>query len=327
MGLGGLGAAIWLARRVRRARDPRSVRVRRGERLHADRGAVAPAGVDLGIADWVPGSFYGSGPGNGSALVLSAMLPFDNDFLARLAIFPYVVLMVIALHALARESPARAALLATLIAPTTTAAPVIVQPALVNSLLDPVMYAALAAGLLFLVRHHKHGIRADLGARRRRARPLLRDEVLRLHDGRRDRRRLDRRAARRGRAAGAGGAPGHRPRRDRPRRGWDLDAPQLGRDRQPADAAEDRRARDHGLRRPTRPAAAFLRPDAGELPRPAVGLDRHPGAPVPDRDRAAADRRRGRGRRFRRRPRPPSPDGSGRSPRGSPRRRSPPLCC
>ena len=113
------------------------------------------------IADWVPGSFYGSGPGNGSVLVLSAMLPFDNDFLARLAIYPYVVLTVIALHALARECGAPAPL-ATLIALMTGAAPVIVQPALVNSLLDPVMYAALAAGLLFLVRHHKHGSRSDL---------------------------------------------------------------------------------------------------------------------------------------------------------------------
>ena len=89
------------------------------------------------------------------------MLPFDNDFLARLAIYPYVVLTVIALHALARECGAPAPL-ATLIALMTGAAPVIVQPALVNSLLDPVMYAALAAGLLFLIRHHKHGSRADL---------------------------------------------------------------------------------------------------------------------------------------------------------------------
>ena len=159
--IGGLGAAVWLVA------------------AFAEHATDAPFGYDAvsaylptaarwlqqgsiwEIADWVPGSFYGSGPGNGSALVLSAMLPFDNDFLARLAIYPYVVLLVIALHVLARECGAPAPL-ATLIALMTSAAPVIVQPALVNSLLDPVMYAALAAGLLFLVRHHKHGHRADL---------------------------------------------------------------------------------------------------------------------------------------------------------------------
>ena len=159
--IGALGAALWLVA------------------VFVEHAAEAPLGYDAvsaylptaarwlqegsiwQIADWVPGSFYGSGPGNGSALVLAAMLPFDSDFLARLAIYPYVVLMVIALYALARECGAPTPL-ATLIALVTTAAPVIVQPALVNSLLDPVMYAALAAGLLFLVRHHKHGDRADL---------------------------------------------------------------------------------------------------------------------------------------------------------------------
>ena len=44
------------------------------------------------IADWVPERFFGAGPGNGTVLVLSATLPWSNDFLGHLAIYPYVVL-------------------------------------------------------------------------------------------------------------------------------------------------------------------------------------------------------------------------------------------
>ena len=113
------------------------------------------------LADWVPNSFYGSGPGNGSVIVLSTMLPWDNDFLSHLAMYPYVVLMAVALYALARELGApwpAAALLGTMI----TAAPVVVQHGLSEGLLDPVMYATLAAGILFLVRHNRSGTRADL---------------------------------------------------------------------------------------------------------------------------------------------------------------------
>jgi hypothetical protein len=113
------------------------------------------------IADWVPNAFYGSGPGNGSVIVLSAMLPWENDFLAHLAMYPYVVLMVVALYALAREvgAPSPAAILLALMV---TAAPVVVQPGFVDGLLDPVMYTSLAAGILFLIRHDRSGSRADL---------------------------------------------------------------------------------------------------------------------------------------------------------------------
>ncbi len=113
------------------------------------------------IADWAPDAFYGSGPGNGSVLVLGAMLPWENDFLAHLAIYPYVVLLVVALYALARECGAGTPA-AILLALMVSAAPVVVQPGLVDGLLDPVMYAALATGLLFLVRHHRSAARGDL---------------------------------------------------------------------------------------------------------------------------------------------------------------------
>jgi hypothetical protein len=113
------------------------------------------------IADWVPNAFYGSGPGNGSVIVLSTMLPWDNDFLSHLAMYPYVVGFAVALYGLAREMRAPAAP-AALLAVMVAAVPVVVQPGLVDGLLDPLMYAGLAAGLLFLVRHNRTASRADL---------------------------------------------------------------------------------------------------------------------------------------------------------------------
>ena len=113
------------------------------------------------MADWVPNAFYGSGPGNGSLVVASTILPWDNDFLAHLAMYPFVVLFAVALYALARELGATwavAALLGTMV----SAAPVIVQHGLSEGLLDPVMYSTLAAGVLFLVRHARTGARTDL---------------------------------------------------------------------------------------------------------------------------------------------------------------------
>ncbi len=159
--VGLLGAAIWLAVALLE---------------HAD---LAPTGFDAAsayfptaarwmqegsiweIADWVPSAFYGSGPGNGSIVVLSAMLPWSDDFLAHLAIYPYVVLTAVALYALAREggSPRPAAILLALMV---TASPVVVIPGLADGLLDPVMYASLAAGVLFLIRHNRTAARADL---------------------------------------------------------------------------------------------------------------------------------------------------------------------
>jgi hypothetical protein len=105
-----------------------------------------------GIQDWVPYLFYGSGPGNGSLLVASTMLPWENDFAVRLAVVPFIPLTTAALFALGRELGGRdpSSLLVALAA---TAVPVAIEPGLVNALLDPLMYFGFAAGLLFLVRH------------------------------------------------------------------------------------------------------------------------------------------------------------------------------
>jgi len=113
------------------------------------------------LADWVPNAFYGSGPGHGSLIVLSALLPWENDFLSHLAIYPYVILFAVALYALARELGAPRTT-AALLGPMLAAVPVVVQPGLVDGLLDPVMYSSFTAGVLFLVRHHRTAARADL---------------------------------------------------------------------------------------------------------------------------------------------------------------------
>ena len=113
------------------------------------------------IADWVPGAFYGSGPGNGSMVVASAILPWHDDFVARFAIYPFVALTAVALYALAREmrAPAPAA---ALMGVMLTSIPVVVQPGLVDALLDPVLYSTFAAGLAFGIRYQRTGAASDL---------------------------------------------------------------------------------------------------------------------------------------------------------------------
>jgi hypothetical protein len=113
------------------------------------------------IADWVPNAFFGAGPGNGSLIVLSATLPWSNDFLGHLAMYPYIVLVAVALYALARELGAPGPT-AVLLALMVTAVPVVVQPGLTRGLLDPVMYSMLAIGAVFLIRHDRSAARADL---------------------------------------------------------------------------------------------------------------------------------------------------------------------
>jgi hypothetical protein len=119
------------------------------------------AGSIWGIHDWVPNAFYGSGPGNGSVIVAAAILPWHDDFVARFAIYPFIALTAVGLYALARElrAPPPAAALGGVML---TSIPVVVQPGLVDALLDPVLYATFAAGLAFGVRHSRTGARSDL---------------------------------------------------------------------------------------------------------------------------------------------------------------------
>ena len=114
-----------------------------------------------GIADWIPGFFFGATPGNGTVILLAALLPWENDFAAHFAIYPFVAMTAVAIYALAREASAprsAAALLGVML----TAAPVVVYPALRDALLDPVLYASFATGLLFCVRHHRTSATSEL---------------------------------------------------------------------------------------------------------------------------------------------------------------------
>ncbi|HEY8467024.1 MAG TPA: phospholipid carrier-dependent glycosyltransferase [Solirubrobacterales bacterium] len=113
------------------------------------------------LGDWIPSFFYGASPGNGSMLFAASALPWDNDFLAHYAIYPFVPLTALALYVVAREVRAPHAL-ATLLGLMVAAVPVLVEPALRSALLDPVLYFGFAAGLAFLLRHRRTGDAGDL---------------------------------------------------------------------------------------------------------------------------------------------------------------------
>lgn len=114
-----------------------------------------------GFGDWVPGFFFGASPGNGSTIVLAGMLPWSNDFVARFAIFPFLPLLVLAVYCLACELRAPRSV-AVLVGLCLAALPVVVGPVVRDALLDPVLYAAFAAGIAFLVRHHRTNDTPDL---------------------------------------------------------------------------------------------------------------------------------------------------------------------
>ena len=155
------GAAIWFAVALIQHADAAPTGFDAASAYFPTAARWLQEGSIWGIGDWVPSAFYGSGPGNGSVVVLSAMLPWSSDFAAHLAMYPFVALLALALFALARAGGAprpAAALLALMV----TAAPVVVLPGLADGLLDPVMYAALAIGVVFLIRHNRTDARSDL---------------------------------------------------------------------------------------------------------------------------------------------------------------------
>jgi hypothetical protein len=141
--------------------------------------AVAPQSVDLvnfhlpGVALWIQsGSIWhttellpnvapGAYPSNGDLVLLAAVLPWHDDFLAHLAFYPYYALTGLAVYALAIELGATRAW-ATLAGALVLAIPAAAVTALVASLVDPVMLATFAAGLLFLVRHRRTRAWSDL---------------------------------------------------------------------------------------------------------------------------------------------------------------------
>ncbi len=139
----------------------------------------APTHVDAlsfglpGVAEWIrTGSLLDAGaflplfqvrtyPNTGDVFYLATILPFRNDAFLRFATLPLLGMTGLAVYALAREMRAprpTAVLLGTCI----VAVPSVTQPALDNLKPDVFMYATFAAGLLFLARHARTGLRTDL---------------------------------------------------------------------------------------------------------------------------------------------------------------------
>ena len=113
--------------------------------------------VDNFVANIAPGNY----PNNGDILLLAAVLPWSNDFLSHLAIYPFWALAGVAVFALATElrAPRPAAAVAGCLL---LATPAVAIPALVHSYPDAVLLASFGTGVLFLMRHQRSGARAEL---------------------------------------------------------------------------------------------------------------------------------------------------------------------
>ncbi|MEA2240803.1 MAG: hypothetical protein QOD24_359 [Solirubrobacteraceae bacterium] len=113
------------------------------------------------IDQFVPLQAHGNYPNNGDVVLLSTVLPWHNDFLVRLPIAFYLALMAVAVAAVARElrAPPPAAVLAGAAA---ISIPVVGIAAISRALPDPLLWAMLTCGLLFLLRHARSGRASDL---------------------------------------------------------------------------------------------------------------------------------------------------------------------
>jgi hypothetical protein len=113
-----------------------------------------------GIHDWIPNRAPGNYPETGDLFMQATILPWDSEFLAPFAGYPFVAMAGVSIYAAGRElgvPPATAAL---------SAAAVIAMPAVsyiaVNGLADPEMIGTFAAGGYFLLRHWRTRDRFDL---------------------------------------------------------------------------------------------------------------------------------------------------------------------
>jgi hypothetical protein len=113
--------------------------------------------IDVFLPDVAPGHY----PNNGDVILLAAVLPWKNDFLVHVSMYPFWALTGVGVYALGRElrAPWPAAALAGCLV---LAIPSVSIWALGGSLVDAVMLASFAAGMLFLVRHQRTGSTAEL---------------------------------------------------------------------------------------------------------------------------------------------------------------------
>jgi hypothetical protein len=113
------------------------------------------------IDELVPDLYFGNYPNNGDVVLLATVLPWRNDFLTHLTLYPFLALVVLAVYTLGRELRApRAAALAFGVA--LASAPAVAHTALYNAMPDAIMLTGFGAGATFLLRHHRSGRTADL---------------------------------------------------------------------------------------------------------------------------------------------------------------------
>lgn len=114
-------------------------------------------GYDL----FLPMKNTGSYPQNGDLAILAVVLPWDNDAFVRATQYPFAGLLGFAIYAACRElgSTRGGSLLA---CGLLIAMPVVTVTAFRSALPDTMMLFTFAAGTLFLLRHHRTGMRADL---------------------------------------------------------------------------------------------------------------------------------------------------------------------
>ena len=113
------------------------------------------------IDQFLPELSQGNYPNNGDVVLLAALLPWENDFLAQRAMYPFLALTVLAVYGIARELAASRAMAAAFAA-VFGAIPIVLVPALVSALVDTVMLATFGAGVLFLLRHARTRATSDL---------------------------------------------------------------------------------------------------------------------------------------------------------------------
>jgi hypothetical protein len=113
------------------------------------------------IDQFVPLLAQGNYPHNGDVLLLSTVLPWHNDFLVRLPITFYLVVLAVAVFAVARELGAARAT-SVLAAAAIVSMPVVGLATIPRALPDSLMWAAYTTGVLFVLRHARTGRRTDL---------------------------------------------------------------------------------------------------------------------------------------------------------------------
>lgn len=114
-------------------------------------------GIHVYLPDVSPGHY----PNNGDVMLLAAVLPWRNEFLVHYAMYPFFVMTGVAVYGLGRELRARRSS-ATVAACLVLAVPAVAVAALVSTLVDAVLLFTFATGVLFLARHRRTGLTAEL---------------------------------------------------------------------------------------------------------------------------------------------------------------------